>query len=1630
VFIFEGAAHLDMFFIRNIFVLNIYKTIITMNNLNNYSFHKPILFGLTLFFTLIQQSTFLFSQTTQTFTSNGTFTVPCGVTSITVRTWGAGGGGGSRNSDGTAAGGGGGAYAQSTLAVTEYAQYSVTIGAGGGAGMDGGATIFGANLVVAAGGKGVPLNGQVGGLGGAIADCIGAIRYSGGNGSAPPSATSSGAGGGGAGTTGNGNNASGTTAGAARTLSGGAGGAGRTTAGNGNGGANYGGGGGGSRRGTVWGLPSGGTGGLGASGYVEITFTVPTITSPSVTGGTVCGAGEVTLSASGAVAGQNYNWYTTPTLGTAFQTGGSTAIVSAPSTTTYYVTIQDLGTGCESPRIPVVANFTAPAGAGLDAYTVTRTTAVTFTSISGTGTAVTSWKNGTNRDDNMSNPIPIGFGFPYDGGIQQQVLIGTNGFLTFNTATKADGGDIAACGTPEPYTWQNTNFSLATHLGSKQVIAPFYNDLYTNNALNSSIYYRLEGTAPNRIFKVEWRGMYNDYSDKTDCPKLNGNLNFQAWLYETSGNIEFYYGTMQQTTWDNTSSECSATLDNTYTSGINSSTLTSSPTLSQLITQQTANTATFSATPVNNLTTLPAASTRITFTRTIPAAPASAPSCIAYNSPNNFSTNQCLNQILSWADASPEATSYDVFFGTASNPPFVANTTHTFYNPGNLAMNTTYYWRIVPKNAFGEFTGASVWRFTTGVGDIQPTQITSSLGTLIQQDLVGYTALGEPIYTNTYEVCSGISGGTLTAVGPHLSQNSELSWTNPVYFFGIPAAVCTDAIPANFTGNCNGLTQSPIIGAGAWLTAMFNGGYIIYDVFTRGCNDNSSCTRIILKLTNTPTNGTVQNTGETICAGGDPIEFGLSSLPGGADQYTYQWYQFNGVTTAPTGSTIPPGWTPVGTSATVSAVSEQFGGLPSAPSGWTFSGIATETSCPGGSSSPSARFAAQNNRIVTEMYAQAVGSLSFLLGARVGAVTMLVEASSNGTDWTTVATINRASGAFGSCASGTYSYSFPLSANYRQFRFTRTTTGSGVLSLDDVKVYLGGATYDPPAGATSSTTYAVFITPIGSNCGVPGWAGSQWVVNVNSGNPSLPNTWNGSVSTDWFNPQNWNCMIPVCGQDVIIPTGMPRYPAINDLEGTGAACRSITIQTGASLTTVANANLDVCGNWTNNGVFTPNTGTISFVGNALQTIFTQTNFYNLRINNTSVEGVNLSTSQYVDNVLTLIDGKVNTGIHKIIVTNNQPNKVVYGGSNPLNYSNSWINGNLHRAFATNTGVYDFPVGCNSYSALARLTNGSITGVTSIDAWYREPLTTTSPLDPAKAIDFGTAYQSCYPDGYWYLEPETSTMTSGNYTLQLFFNGFSTISSADDNSFGIVKRPSTSSSSMDWSTQIPSDGAGTLSASNGPGRLFSDGYAQRNNLTMFSHFAIAFTSDPLPIELAYFGMKCLDRSIRFEWITASETNNDYFTIQASKDGVNFIDIKQIKGAGSTSSAKEYFIVVDGLNSAFMYFRLKQTDFDGKYSYSELIVNTCKYKLQNNGLVSVSPNPATSHILVNFEHLKNAYYDFEIINLIGQVIQDINLYKSLGQAVEIPLNVAAGQYLLRVTNTISGERLTPVKFEVIR
>jgi hypothetical protein len=221
---------------------------------------------------------------TQTITNPGagTFTVPAGVTSITVEVWGGGGRGGSRGSgNDAAAGGGGGAYSRSTISVSpgQSINFYVGFGATELTKPDADSTWFVSNsILMARGGKSVPDDGTTGAAGGLASQGFGDFKSSGGNGSNRIDSNTGGGGGSSAGIALNGTNTN-TSAGATAPSGGGNGGNGSSGAGAGGNGSFPGGGGGGAKRqGSSIPIQPGGAGGNGQIriSYIQLTSAIGT----------------------------------------------------------------------------------------------------------------------------------------------------------------------------------------------------------------------------------------------------------------------------------------------------------------------------------------------------------------------------------------------------------------------------------------------------------------------------------------------------------------------------------------------------------------------------------------------------------------------------------------------------------------------------------------------------------------------------------------------------------------------------------------------------------------------------------------------------------------------------------------------------------------------------------------------------------------------------------------------------------------------------------------------------------------------------------------------------------------------------------------------------------------------------------------------------------------------------------------------------------------------------------------------------------------------------------------------------------------------------------------------------------
>jgi hypothetical protein len=118
---------------------------------------------------------------------------------------------------------------------------------------------------------------------------------------------------------------------------------------------------------------------------------------------------------------------------------------------------------------------------------------------------------------------------------------------------------------------------------------------------------------------------------------------------------------------------------------------------------------------------------------------------------------------------------------------------------------------------------------------------------------------------------------------------------------------------------------------------------------------------------------------------------------------------------------------------------------------------------------------------------------------------------------------------------------------------------------------------------------------------------------------------------------------------------------------------------------------------------------------------------------------------------------------------------------------------------------------------------------------------------------------------------------------------------------------------------------------------------------------------LPVELLYFLAEESKNNVELAWATASEKNNDHFTVYRSLDGNNWEEISRVTGAGNSNNINNYTFTDNNPLNGTSYYKLRQTDFDGRYEDFKIVsVNIQLTQTQ----VTLYPNPATDYINVNY------------------------------------------------------------------
>lgn len=179
---------------------------------------------------------------------------------------------------------------------------------------------------------------------------------------------------------------------------------------------------------------------------------------------------------------------------------------------------------------------------------------------------------------------------------------------------------------------------------------------------------------------------------------------------------------------------------------------------------------------------------------------------------------------------------------------------------------------------------------------------------------------------------------------------------------------------------------------------------------------------------------------------------------------------------------------------------------------------------------------------------------------------------------------------------------------------------------------------------------------------------------------------------------------------------------------------------------------------------------------------------------------------------------------------------------------------------------------------------------------------------------------------------------------------------------------------------------------------------------------SLTAAILPIELARFsatvkGNGASNLSVVLSFATATERNNAWFLIERSADGRVFTEIGKVKGAGNASTLQQYEFTDLRPLQGTSYYRLKQVDFDGQFSYSDLR----SVVIGRANALTVSPSPAKDAVRVQLENRLTADATWQVLDFAGRIVLSGNI---AAENNTVDMNVStlmSGNYVLRIVGT---------------
>ena len=395
------------------------------------------------------------------------------------------------------------------------------------------------------------------------------------------------------------------------------------------------------------------------------------------------------------------------------------------------------------------------------------------------------------------------------------------------------------------------------------------------------------------------------------------------------------------------------------------------------------------------------------------------------------------------------------------------------------------------------------------------------------------------------------------------------------------------------------------------------------------------------------------------------------------------------------------------------------------------------------------------------------------------------------------------------------------------------------------------------------------------------------------------------------------------------------------------------------------------GNFVNNSLssdFDNGNGAIILNGTSLQQITTPAgqNFYNLTIDNGAGIALKLNNDIQITNKLQLDNGLVDLNQKTLLLGNSITNASIAGGNNN-SYVIAWNGGDngtmMHSVNSIGT-TYRFPIGDLTEYTPFQLTLNSAT-------LSNATLTAKLNVSTHSAIVSSTNYLG----RFWSIEPNGVSNANYNvvykYAASDIFGSEGTLFPFKYNSGGWQSCIQSASNAM--------IGSGSVNVSTKE--------LSWNGITTFSEFTGIGNGTPLPIELLTFTADAVENEVVLNWSTVSEINNHYFEIERSTDLKNSKIIGKLNGAGNSNTLLNYTVTDKNPDLGINYYRLKQVDFDGKFTLSEWI--PVKFEGDNKLILSqFAVNHESSLVNFTFSNLPEtaANASISVFDIAGKLVYE--------------------------------------------